>query len=134
MKVTTFDPGGDLIIVSGRVWGLATDPIELRLVLDTGAGETIIVPEVIDDLGYSAREHGEQIAVMRSAVGHEHGYMIRVARFACLGLQETSFRVHAQDLPEGWGIDGLVGLSFLRQLNYEIRSREGRILVERAPE
>jgi predicted aspartyl protease len=132
VKVTSFDSDRDLIIVPGRVWGLARDPIELRLVLDTGAAETIIVPEVIDDLGYNPREHAEQIAVMRSAVGREEGYMIRVARFACLGFQESDFRVHAQDLPEGWGIHGLVGLSFLRQLNYAVRSIEGRILVERA--
>jgi hypothetical protein len=44
VKVTTFDPSRDLIIVPGRVWGLASEPIELRLVLDTGAAETIIVP------------------------------------------------------------------------------------------
>jgi hypothetical protein len=69
---------------------------------------------------------------MRSAVGREEGYMLRVARFACLGYREESFRVHVQDLPEGWGIEGLIGLSFLRQLNYEVRSREGRILAERA--
>lgn len=69
MKVAAFDPGRDLIIVPGRVWGLRDTPIRLRLVLDTGAAETILVPEVIDDLGYSPREHGEQIAVMRSAVG-----------------------------------------------------------------
>lgn len=69
---------------------------------------------------------------MRSAVGREEGYMIRVARFACLGHHEIDFRIHAHDLPEGWGIDGLIGLSFLRLLNYTIRSREGRILVERA--
>jgi hypothetical protein len=69
---------------------------------------------------------------MRSAVGREEGYLIRVARFACLGHQEGDFRVHAHDLPEGWGIEGLIGLSFLRQLNYEVRSLEGRILVERA--
>jgi len=68
---------------------------------------------------------------MRSAVGREEGYMIRVSRFVCLGYHEVDFRIHAHDLPEGWGIHGLVGLSFLRQLNYEIRSREGRILAER---
>ena len=72
--------------------------------------------------------------MIRSAVGREQGYMIRVARFTCLGHQSTGFRVHAHDLPEGWGIDGLIGLSFLRDLNYEVRSREGRILVERASE
>jgi hypothetical protein len=42
------------------------------------------------------------------------------------------FRIYAQDLPSGWDIAGLVGLSFLRRFNYEVRSVEGRILVERA--
>ena len=132
MKITRFDPARDLIIIPGRVRSPRGDELDLRLVLDTGAGETIIMPEILDDLGYSAREHGEQIAVMRSAVGREEGYMLRVARFACLGFHETSFRIHAQDLPQGWGIDGLVGLSFLRLFNYEVRSIEGRIHVERA--
>lgn len=37
--------------------------------------------------------------------------------------------------PDEWvapGIDGLLGLSFLKRFNFEIRSVEGRILVERA--
>jgi hypothetical protein len=51
--------------------------------------------------------------------------MIRGARFACLGHQAAE---------QGWGIDGLIGLSFLRQLNYEIRSIEGRILIARVTE
>jgi hypothetical protein len=34
-------------------------------------------------------------------------------------------------LPDGWNIRGLIGLSFLRQFNYEIRSLEGRICIER---
>ena len=69
---------------------------------------------------------------MRSAVGREEGYLIRVGSFVCLGHEMTDYQVHAHDLPEGWGIEGLLGLTFLRQLNYEIRSLEGRILVERA--
>lgn len=130
MKVTRFDRTRDLIFVNGQVWGHRGSPAPLRLVLDTGAAETIIAPDILDELGYSPRE-GEAITVMRSAVGREEGYMIRVARFACLGHHATAFRVHAHDLPEGWGIDGLIGLSFLRQFNYEIRSVEGRILVDR---
>jgi hypothetical protein len=39
--------------------------------------------------------------------------------------------VHVHDLPEGIGIDGLLGLSFLRYFNYEVRSQEGRILIDR---
>jgi hypothetical protein len=34
------------------------------------------------------------------------------------------FLVNAQDLPEGWHIEGLIGLSFLHQFNYEVRSLE----------
>ena len=86
VKVTRFDTSRDLIIVPGRLWSpTGENVVDLRLVLDTGAAETII----------------------------------------------TNFRIHAQDLPAGWGIDGLIGLSFLRLFNYEVRSQEGRINVER---
>lgn len=132
MKVIRFDPKLDLIIVEGRIWGpRLRQRRPLRLVLDTGAAETIVIPEVLDELGYNPRE-GEAITVLRSAVGREQGYLIRVARLECLGHQSSNFLIHAHDLPEGWNIEGLIGLRFLRQFNYEIRSPEGRILVERA--
>jgi hypothetical protein len=38
--------------------------------------------------------------------------------------------LHIHDLPSGFDIDGLLGPSFLRQFNYELRSREGRLLVD----
>jgi len=132
MTVTTFDPEGDLIIVHARLWGAQGQERELRLVVDTGAGPTIIAPELLDELGYSARQHGEQVASTRSIAGREQGYMLRVKQLECLGLVEQEFRVYAQDRPSGWDIDGLLGLSFLRLLNYEVRSLEGRILAERA--
>lgn len=113
MKVTRFAPEDDLIILKGRVWGPRSQKARpIRLIVDTGAAETIVIPEVLDELGYSPR-HGEAITVMRSAVGREEGYLIRVKRFACLGHHAAEFRVHAHDLPEEWGIEGLIGLSFL---------------------
>ena len=57
MKVTRFDPAGELIIVGARIWGPHGRPAPLRLVVDTGAAETMIVPEVLDELGFSARTH-----------------------------------------------------------------------------
>lgn len=53
-------------------------------------------------------------------------------RFGTLGFELTDFIVNAQDLHERAGIHGLVGLNFLRQFNYEIRSKEGVIRLERA--
>ena len=57
--------------------------------------------------------------------------MIKVPRLQALGYDFPDFLVHSHDLPEGVGIDGLIGLNLLRQFNYEIRSGEGRILMER---
>lgn len=114
MKITRFEPSEKLIFVTG-----------------TASSQCVIIPEILDELGYSPRD-GEAVTSVRSAVAEEPGYLIRVARFAALGHHRTDFRVHAHDLPDGFGLDGLLGLSFLHDLNYEVRSREGRILVERA--
>lgn len=129
MKVTRFDPDLPLILVRGVIEG-PLGRAQLRLAVDTGAEQTLIVPGVLDQLGYSARE-GEAIMVIRSAIGEEPGYLLRVSKFLCLGHQASDFRVHAHDLPQGTPIDGLLGLSFLRQFNYEVRSAEGRLLVAR---
>ena len=49
-------------------------------------------------------------------------------RFESLGFGFDDFLIHVHDLPSGYGIDGLLGLSFLKRFNYEIRSVEGRII------
>jgi predicted aspartyl protease len=130
VKETRFDPHDDLVIVRARIWGRRGDvATPLTLALDTGSSESVVTPDVIDELGYSPRD-GEAITSVRAALGKEHGYTLRVTRFAALGFAMPDFRVHVFDLPQGFGIDGLLGLSFLRQFNYAIRSAEGRILVE----
>jgi hypothetical protein len=78
----------------------------LSLAIDTGAANTTVTPDVIDRLGYSPR-HGERITL-------------------------PDYLLHVFDLATGDDIDGLIGLSFLDQFNDEVRSNEGRILVERA--
>lgn len=131
MKVTRFDPTRDLIIVDARLWGpgeRGRTPVSLAI--DTGSSETVISPEIVDELGYSPRD-GEAITTVRAAIGKEHGYTIRVARFSALGFSVPDFRIHVFDLAAGYGIDGLIGLSFLRQFNYEVRSADGLIRVER---
>lgn len=130
MKESRFDPAGDLLIVRARIWGpRGGEPTPLRLAIDTGSSQTVIVPDIVDGLGYSPR-HGEAITSVRAALGKEQGYILRVSRFASLGYALPKFAVHVFDLAEGFGIDGLIGLSFLRGFNYTVRSAEGRLLVE----
>jgi predicted aspartyl protease len=128
--VTTieFDPSKKMILVEAAIWGPGGKS-PLTLVLDTGAWQTLIVPDVMDDLGFNPRE-GEVITAVYSAVGKEQGYMIRAPRFSALGFTVTDFSVHVFDLAERYGIDGLLGLSFLSRFNFQVRFAEGLILVE----
>src|SRR5262249_14497235 len=91
----------------------------LSLAFDTAASDTHIVPAIVDDLGYNPRQR-ESITFVSSAIGKELGYMLRVTRFAPLGFSFPDFAMHVHDLPDGIGIDGLLGLSFLRRFNYEV--------------
>jgi predicted aspartyl protease len=131
VKVTRFDPTSDLLIVDAQIWGPGgRGRTPLSLAIDTGSSETVVAPEIVDDLGYSPRD-GEAITTVRAAIGKEQGYTLRVARFSALGFTIPEYAIHVFDLAAGHGINGLIGLSFLRQFNYEVRSAEGRILVER---
>src|SRR5207237_10889050 len=55
VKVRRFDPTDDLIIIKARLYG-PRGHRPLSLAFDTAASETHIVPEIIDDLGYSPRQ------------------------------------------------------------------------------
>ncbi|HEX7838079.1 MAG TPA: retropepsin-like aspartic protease [Kofleriaceae bacterium] len=101
----------------------------LKLVLDTGASLTLIVPRVAEVLGYSARD-ADAVTNVYSPLGREQGYALRVARFAALGFAMADFTVNVLDLSDGGSIDGLVGLNFLEHFNYQVRSAEGCILLE----
>jgi hypothetical protein len=127
MKTTEFDPTRDLIIVESKIWGRGRYS-ELALALDTASSATVIAPHVIEEIGYEPR-HGIAVTTVRSAIGEERGYTLKVAKFAALGFAIPDFEIHVFDLAAGYGIDGLVGLSFLQNFDYEIRSIIGRISV-----
>ena len=129
MKITRFDPDDSLIIVHAMVWG-PRGRTGLILALDTAATQTHVIPDVLDDIGYGPRD-GDRVTSITSAIGDEPGYMMKITKFSALGFTSNDFRIHVHDLPETLGIQGLLGLSFLRQFNYEIRSAEGRILAAR---
>jgi hypothetical protein len=52
-----------------------------------------------------------------------------VTEFSALGVSTPNFALQVFDLDHE-GIDGLLGMNFLRHFNFEIRPAERRILVE----
>ena len=126
---TRFDPDAELIVVNATIRGPRGSAV-VRLAIDTGSAATVIVPDVLDEIGYSARDGTARTSVT-TAVGKEHGFLLKVAEFEALGFTLTGFPVNVFELANRYGIEGLIGLNFLERFNYEIRSGEGRILVEK---
>jgi predicted aspartyl protease len=115
----------ELMIVEAEITG-PHGSTNRRLVFDTGA-ETLI-PEVIEEIGYSPRD-GHKLSKVHSAIGEEEGYWLHVAEFSALGVSTPNFALEVFDLDHD-GIDGLLGMNFLRHFNFEVRPAERRILVE----
>lgn len=124
---TSFASNLGLIIVEAHVVGPRGGSTGC-FVLDTGATMTTITPQIADNVGYPPRS-GLRRSRVRSAIGEEEGYLASVLEFTAFKVTKRSFVLHVFDL--GYDeIDGLIGMNFLRHLNYEIRSAEGRILTE----
>lgn len=124
---TSFELDGDLIFVDAVVVG-PSGQADVRLVLDTGAVLTTLVPRVAESIGYTSAARVARSAI-RSAVANEHGYIVRLSRLSALGF--TVPDVHADVADLGHDIDGLLGMNFLSDFNFEIRPTEGRILIEK---
>jgi predicted aspartyl protease len=122
------DLDDDLIIVNVVVvgpWG----PAKGRFVLDTGAGVTTMEPKLAASIGYGPH-HGFKRTTVHSATGVERGYVVRVAEFGALGFSVPRLPINVFALGH-MDIHGLVGMNFLSNFNYEVRSAEQRILVEK---
>jgi predicted aspartyl protease len=124
---TSFARKRELIIVDAEISGPVA-ATEARLVLDTGAAATTLVPEVIVRIGYTQRDSYKKARV-HTAVGEEHGYWIHVVEFTVLGVTTPDFALAVFPLGHQ-DVDGLVGMNFLRHFNLEIRPAERRILLE----
>jgi predicted aspartyl protease len=111
-----------IIIVWARIDG-PNGSRDLQLALDTGAAMTLVVPDVLDRLGYSARDGDKITNISTANADPEQGYRLRVRYFEALGFGFHDFRIHAHDLPD-YGIDGLLGMDFLEKFDFEVRMSE----------
>jgi hypothetical protein len=130
VKITPFDPDRKLILIQAIIWGPLGQRI-CRMALDCAATMTLVVPDVLDGLGYNPRD-GIEITEVITPLDIQKGYDIPVQKFRSLGFEFENFVVNAQDLHPQAGIEGLVGLNFLRNFNYEVRSKDGLIRMELA--
>lgn len=120
-----FDAQQGLVIVRATVEGPAGTGI-LRLALDTGATGTLINVGMLVVLGYDPALVSERIQVTTGS-GIEFVPRITLSKIAVLGQERTHFPVLCHTLPPSAGIDGLLGLDFVRGQTLTVDFRSGAI-------
>jgi predicted aspartyl protease len=125
---TTFEPREGLIAIPVRVFGPTGDTVA-RLALDTGATRSVLSPAVLVSIGYDPAVSTERVHVTTgSSVEYLAG--ITLTRLEGLDCERADFPVLCHTLPPSAGVDGLLGLDFLRGQRLTIDFRGARVELE----
>jgi len=87
---------------------------EIDMVLDTGAVYTIMAWDVAKDIGYDPAVSEHRMPIV-TANGIIEAPLITVRSIQIADLRAGGVDVICHDIPEITGIEGLLGLSFLRK-------------------
>jgi predicted aspartyl protease len=120
-----FDPRSGLIVVHASLAG----PIRsarLRMALDTGATNTIINAATLVSAGYDPSSSAGRVEITTGS-GVEFATVVSVTGLRALSKRVRNFAVLAHTLPPSAGVDGLIGLDFLRGESLNIDFISGTI-------
>jgi gag-polyprotein putative aspartyl protease len=120
-----FNPHQGLILVGAEVTGPA-GTATVRLALDSGATATLINAGILVAIGYDPALAAARVQVTTGS-SMEYVPRVVVSRLGALGRERLGFPVLAHTLPPSAGVDGLLGLDFLRGQVLTVDFRAGQI-------
>ena len=123
----SFDSHQGLIIVRTELAGPSGSAV-LRLALDTGATGTLINAAMLTAIGYDAALSPDRFQVTTGS-GVEFVPRVILKRIVALEQKRVDFPVLCHTLPQSAGIDGILGLDFLRGLTLTIDFRGGQVAL-----
>jgi hypothetical protein len=124
-----FDPAQGLVVVRAELWGPAGSAV-LRLALDTGATGTLVNVGLLVAVGYDPALSQDRVQVTTGS-GVEFVPCIKLDKIRSLGQDRIGFPVLGHTLPPSAGIDGLLGLDFLRSQRLTLDFRIGQVTLSR---
>jgi predicted aspartyl protease len=122
-----FKPNQGLIVVRAELEGPTGSAI-LRLALDTGATSTLINVGMLVSIGYDPSLVPDRIQVTTGS-GVEYLPRVVMRKITALGQERVMFPLLCHTLPSSAGIDGLLGLDFIRGNTVTIDFRAGQIVL-----
>lgn len=121
----SFHPDSGLVLVQAQIWGPVGNAF-FTLALDTGATATLVSQSRLMKLGYDPAIQPERVQIITGS-SVEFVPRIEVERITSLGRTSILFPVIAHNLPPNSGIDGLLGLDFLRSKVLHVDFEKGEI-------
>ena len=122
-----FDPWQGLIIVPAELWGPAGSAV-IRLALDTGATSTVINVALLVAVGYDPALALDRVQITTGS-GIEFAPRVTLDKIIALEQERSGFPVLGHTLPLSAGVDGLLGLDFLRGQSVTIEFCNGRVTL-----
>lgn len=124
MAQLKFDPAQGVIVVSPLLEGEKALKRKTKMVLDTGATYAMISWELADGLGLKP-EKAKKWINLTTASTVERSPIVKVKAITVLGRKAKNVEVVVKNLPKEAYVDGLLGLSFLKNFNLEIDFKGG---------
>lgn len=122
-----FDPDAPVITLYVSLSNSRTRRI--LTALDTGATYVLIPWDIADALGYEPA-YSKQKVDITTASGTEKAPLITVKRVSVLGKEVSNVACVVHDLPETSRVDGLLGLSFLKNFKLYLDFQAGILELE----
>lgn len=127
MPLFRFDKNAPVIVVRAKIQG-PNFPLGARLALDTGATFTILPWKIVNELGLKIDP--EKIETTTTATTVETAPLVIASKITVLGKPVKNVPCLVKDLPSESGVDGLLGLSFLRHFSLTIDFKKGVLKIE----
>ena len=122
-----FDPEQPVIVLNVELKGRIIE--NAKMALDTGSTYTMIPWKLAKSLGLSP-ELSEAKVDMVTASDVEKSPLVALESVTALGKSANNVQATVHDLPQRSYVDGLLGLSFLKNFNVNINFKEGILEIE----
>jgi len=123
-----FNPTDGPVIVLAQLWGKQGD-LAVQLALDTGATASVLSWETVVLLGYDPAATEARVQITTGS-GVEFAPRVSIDKIEALGKERLNFPVLCHTLPPSAGVDGLLGLDFLRGYRLVLDFRTGTLSIE----